>query len=297
MVWQHTLGAPISCNGVGLHTGRPIQMRLKPAPVGSGILFVRTDRPAGHNQIHLSVDQVIDTHRGTKIANAHACEIGTVEHLLAALMAYNIDNVQIEVDGPEIPAMDGGAAVFTERLADAKVLQQTKRRKYIQVLREISIESENSTARFLPADRFQIDVGISYDNPLIGQQSCQFDVNTADFVQQIARARTFVLRSEIETLMKSGIAKGGSLDNCLIVDTHQIENKGGLHFANEFARHKAMDALGDLALAGAPILGRYEARQGGHRINHLALRTLLSDTSAWKFDECPSVHAQEPCPT
>jgi UDP-3-O-[3-hydroxymyristoyl] N-acetylglucosamine deacetylase len=262
-------------------------MVLRPMPVDHGIQFLRSDLADSENEIVLGLDQVSAAHRGTRIANSHGCEIATVEHLLAALMAFGVDNIQIEVNGPEIPAMDGSAAVFADLLENVGLAEQETPRKYIRILREIEVSCGESKAKFIPHDRFEVEVSISYANAVIGDQSSRFDVNRKSFVQDIARARTFVLESEIKALVESGLSKGGSLDNCLVVHDDHIENPGSLRFPSEFARHKALDALGDLALAGSPILGRYMASKGGHRVNHLALSALISDSSAWVYETLP----------
>ncbi|VAV91401.1 UDP-3-O-[3-hydroxymyristoyl] N-acetylglucosamine deacetylase [hydrothermal vent metagenome] len=298
-VYQHTLAAPILCTGTGLHTGTWVRMVLHPLSAGSGIRFVRSDISDRDNSIALGITQVVDSRRGTKIANTAGVQINTVEHLLSALAAYGVDNVQIDVDGPEIPAMDGSATVFADLLGRVGLVRQAAPRKYIKVLQELNIKDGVSHACFTPHDRFEIDAGIEYDNPVIGEQTCKFDVNPAAFAGQIARARTFALRAEVDSLQASGKAAGGSLDNCLVVGEKSVENKGGLRFDDEFARHKALDALGDLCLAAAPLLCRYRVRRAGHWINHLAVKQLLADPTKWTITtlmpttEAASFHAAQ----
>lgn len=281
-VRQHTLAGEIGCAGVGLHFGQSIRLTLKPAPVNSGVCFVRTDISTEKNRIAAIVDNVCDTKRGTSIANSMGAVVSTIEHLMAALMAMGIDNALIEVDGAELPAMDGSAAVFVKMISQAGFVEQAAPKKYIRVLREIVVKDGASIGRLSAHDRFEVDVGISYQNPVIGTQSFCLDVNPNSFVEEIASARTFALRSEVEAVLRSGKGAGGNLDNCIVVGENQVENDGGLRLPNEFARHKAIDALGDLSLAGAFILGRYHVRRAGHRINNLVLQALMKNTTAWE---------------
>ncbi len=285
--WQQTLCAPVHCAGTGLHTGLPVQMTLCPAAVDHGICFVRTDLPDGQNQIKIGQAKIIETNRATRIANSTGAELGTVEHLLASFAGLGIDNVRIEIDGPEVPTMDGCASAFCELVTQVGLVGQSAPRTYIRVLQKVSVTDGSARASFTPNDHTPndhtlLDVGIDYDNPVIGRQSCQFEVNPQTFADEIAPARTFALRSEVAALQKASKALGGTLDNCLVVGPGNIENPGGLKFKNEFARHKALDALGDLTMAGAPILGLYHARCGGHRINALAVAALLAEPSAWE---------------
>lgn len=280
--WQHTLCTPVHCAGTGLHSGLAVQMTLRPLEANQGICFVRSDLPDEQNEIKISQAKIAGTHRATRIANGSGAELATVEHLLAAFAGLRLDNVQVEIDGPEVPTMDGCAAYFCELLHQAGLAEQSALRTYIRVLQKISVEDGPAQASFSPNTHALLDVGIDYDHPLIGRQSCQFEVNPQTFTDEIAPARTFALRSEVAALQASGKALGGTLDNCLVVGPEGIENLDGLKFENEFARHKALDALGDLAMAGAPILGLYHARHGGHRINAMAVAALMAEPSAWE---------------
>ncbi|MBL4597302.1 MAG: UDP-3-O-[3-hydroxymyristoyl] N-acetylglucosamine deacetylase [Robiginitomaculum sp.] len=281
-LYQQTLAGQATCTGIGLHTGAKVRLIMRPEPATSGILFVRSDVDGPNNQIRASAQNVVDTHRGTVIANQQGVQVSTIEHLLAALAAFAVDNVMIDLDGPEVPAMDGSAKVFAQMLAETGLVQQTAPREYIKILSTLSVTDGVAQASFSPSNRFEIDVQINYDNVIINNQNYHFDVNPSTFTSEIASARTFVLRSEIDALHRSGKALGGSLENCIVVGDTQIENHGELRFIDEFVRHKALDALGDLSLAGAPLLGCYQAKQVGHRMNHLALSALFADSSLWE---------------
>lgn len=279
---QRTIKRQVSCSGIGLHTGQQVNLLIKPAMADTGICFYRSDIQDRDNKILTLAKHVIDTNRGTSIGNAAGVQISTGEHLLAAMLALGIDNAEIVIDGSELPAMDGSAEVFTSLLLDAGINTQTSSRKYIRVLKEIEIKSGNSLARLSPHDRFEIDVGISYKNQVIGERSICFDVTQKYFVEELSKARTFVLRSEVDDLYRSGKAAGGSLDNCIVVGETTVENQGGLWRDDEFVRHKAIDVLGDMSLAGGFVLGRYYVRQASHKINIMALQALFSDESAWE---------------
>ncbi len=279
---QHTLSAPVSFAGIGLHTGTVVQMQLHPAPANSGVYFVRTDVPKNKQIIKADLSSVIATRRGTALGNDHGVQISTVEHLLSALLAHNIDNVRIEIDGAEIPAMDGCSKRFSDNLLTVGTLDQERPRKFIRVLKPVTVKSGQSHAQLSPCSRFEIDLGIEYQNPAIGKSSYCFDVTATGFAQEIAPARTFVLRSEIRDLQQSGKGAGGTLDNCIVVAEDKIENAGGLRFADEFVRHKVLDAIGDISLIGGFLLGKYRVRRAGHQINYLAVKALRNDPQAWE---------------
>jgi len=280
---QQTIAQQVSCSGIGLHTGKQVNLLIKPAMADSGICFYRSDIEDKNNKIPALVKYVIDTNRGTSIGNANGVHISTVEHLLAALLALGIDNVDIFVDAPELPAMDGSAEIFTSLLLAAGVNVQSSPRKFIRVLKEIEVKSGNSFARLTPHNHFTVDVGIDYENQVIGEKSICFDVSHEYFVQELAKARTFALRCEVDDLYRSGKGAGGSLDNCIVVGETMVENHGGLWRDDEFVRHKAIDVLGDMSLAGGAILGLYYVRHASHRINIMALQELFSDDDAWEM--------------
>lgn len=273
---QQTIARSVYCVGTGLHTGANVALSLHPAPPGHGLVFVRADLD-GDNQIYLSENAVADVLRQTRLANSSGAEIGTVEHLLSVLMALNIDNLRMEVAGPELPVLDGSAAEFLAMIQSAGLREQDMPARTLVVRREVQVQSGESQARFLPAKRLSVKVSIAYPDTLIGHQEIDMQITPESFASQIALARTFVLETEVDALRAAGQAKGGDLNNCVKVLSDGVENPEGLRFADEFVRHKALDVLGDLAVCGLRLQGRYEADRVGHHINHKALAALLSD--------------------
>ncbi|WP_428375644.1 UDP-3-O-acyl-N-acetylglucosamine deacetylase [Lichenicoccus sp.] len=283
-VRQHTLRNPISCVGVGLHTGRTIRLTLRPAPVDSGIVFHRVDlgirMPARH-------DMVIDTRLSTVIASREQPEarIATVEHVMAALAGCLIDNAIIEVDGPEIPVLDGSAAPFVFLLDCAGRQEQQGARSMIEVLRRIRVEDGAAFAELRPATQpcLSLSLSIAFPARAIGRQACSMTLTDRAFRNEVADCRTFTMLGEIEALRASGLARGGSLDNAVVVDDARVLNPAGLRRRDEFVRHKLLDAIGDLALAGQPIRGAFIGHRSGHGLNNRLLHALLSDSSAWRL--------------
>lgn len=292
MTFQTTLSGVMTFNGVGLHSGERVRMTVRPAPADMGVAFRRIDMPAGDdgeaNLIRLSADAVVDTRLGTTVANRHGARVQTVEHLLAALAGVGLDNAIVELEGPEIPAMDGSAAPFAKALARAGFDRLAAPRRVIRIVKPVEVELGGRRARFEPAARTEIDVAIDFPDPVVGRQRAVFALDgdrAGDrFMQDLAPARTFAFLSEVEALRASGLARGGSYDNCVVLDGGAVLNAEGLRYADEFARHKALDALGDLAVAGRQILGRYVAERPGHEINNLALRALMNDPDAWRLE-------------
>jgi len=280
---RQTLAAPVVCAGVGLHTGERVRLVFQPATAGTGVVFVRSDITGQDNRIEARADAVVGVRLGTTIANADGVSVATVEHLMAALAGIGVDDVLIDIDGPELPVMDGSSAPFVQLIHKVGLKSQAMPRRAIQVLKPVTVETEGRRASFLPALKPMIEVEISFEHQAVGRQSCIFDVTPDIFAEDIASARTFGFQKDFDTLLAAGLARGGSMDNAIVLDETGVVNPEGLRFDDEFVRHKALDALGDLYLAGAPIIGRYSANRPGHSINNEALRALLSDTSAWKW--------------
>lgn len=284
---SRTLRNAIDCRGVALHSGRETRLVLKPASAGTGIVFRRIDVgidiPARH-------DLVCDTRLCTKLCapDRPDVSIGTVEHIMAALAATAIDNVVIEVDGPEIPIFDGSAAPFMFLIDCAGVTDLVAAREMIEIIRPVSVTDNGATASFepLPPGRhwvgLDLSVSIDFAATAIGRQSFDLRLSEASFRAEVAEARTFVQAQEIEQLRAVGLARGGSLANALVVDGDHVLNPDGLRVGNEFVRHKVLDAVGDLSLAGAALIGRFTGHRSGHRTNNLLLRALLSDSSAFR---------------
>ncbi|MFN3835502.1 MAG: UDP-3-O-acyl-N-acetylglucosamine deacetylase [Glycocaulis sp.] len=278
-----TLAQAAVCAGIGLHTGARVRMVLKPASAGHGIMFERTDLQLADRCIPARYDLVRSTDLGTTLLNEDGASVATVEHLMAAFAGLGIDDVHVELDGPEIPAMDGSSLPFIELLRHAGLKSHPAPRRAIRVLKPVEVELGGRRAVFLPSLQPGIDVTIDFDNAVIGRQQYRFEVSPKGFCEDIASARTFGFRREYETLLKAGLARGGSMDNAIVLDDTGVANPEGLRFADEFVRHKVLDALGDLYLAGAPILGLYQATRPGHGINNVAVRALLADASAYRM--------------
>jgi UDP-3-O-[3-hydroxymyristoyl] N-acetylglucosamine deacetylase len=283
MIERNTLAQAAVCAGIGLHTGARVRMALKPASAGTGIVFERIDLGIDDRRIPARHDLVRSTELGTVLTNASGASVSTVEHLMAALAGLGVDDVMVELDGPEIPAMDGSSKPFVDLLERAGLKSCPAPRRFIKVLKRVEVEDAGRVAAFIPSVRPAIDVTIDFADAAIGRQQFRFDVSPETFTAEVAPARTFGFRRDYETLLKAGLARGGSMQNAIVLDEGGVANPEGLRFADEFVRHKALDALGDIHLAGAPILGLYRAERPGHRLNSLAVHALLADASAWKM--------------
>ena len=285
---SRTLRNAIDCRGVGLHSGLETRLILKPAPAGHDIVFRRVDLGIDIRAQH---DCVSDTRLCTRLAAPGRPEasIGTVEHIMAALSAAGFDNVLIEVDGSEIPIFDGSAAPFVFLIDCAGVIDLPVAREMIEIVRPVLVSDGNASASFepLPSGRswvgLDIAMSIDFTAAAIGQQSFELRVSEPSFRAEVASARTFVQAQEVEQLRTAGLALGGSLDNAVVIDGDDVLNPAGLRFGNECVRHKVLDAVGDLALAGAPIIGRFRGYRSGHRTNNLLLRALLADPGAFRY--------------
>ncbi len=281
---RRTVKASVCFQGVGLHSGRPVRLTLRPAAEG-GIRFRRTDRPAALAEVPARAEAVVDTRLCTKIANAHGTEIGTVEHLMAALAGAGLSDVVVELDGPEVPIMDGSSAPFLRGILAAGTVALAEPLRAIRVLAPVEVRSGDRLARLVPAERFAVAFAIDFEDAAIGRQSLELELAGAAFSRALADCRTFGRRAEVEMLRAAGLGLGGSLENAVVVDGGRVLNPGGLRRADEFVRHKMLDAVGDLALAGAPILGRYEGVKAGHEMTNRLLRALLATPEAWIWAE------------
>jgi UDP-3-O-[3-hydroxymyristoyl] N-acetylglucosamine deacetylase len=279
---QQTLKAPIGCVGVGLHQGHRASLTFRPAPVDHGIVFRRTDIGV---DIPARFDRVVDTRLATVIADDDA-RIGTIEHVMAALAGCGIDNAVVEVDGPEPPILDGSASPFVFLLDCAGVVAQEAPRATIAILRPVRVSDGDAFAELRPPGpgTAGLDMALSIDFPAvaIGRQALSLRLTPDTFRHELARARTFTLAQEIDQLRAAGLARGGSLENAVVVDQARVLNVTGLRMPDEFVRHKLLDAVGDLALAGAPLHGRFIAHRSGHTLNHRLLQALFADRSAWQ---------------
>ncbi len=278
---QHTLKKDIALKGVGLHSGAAVTMTLRPAVEDSGIVFVRTDITDGNNVIPARWDRVVDTRLCTVVANDAGAGVGTIEHLMAALRGCGVDNALIEIDGPEVPVMDGSAAPFVAAIDSAGLRAQTAPRRAIKVLKEITVEENGKSVRLIPGDLSRFSGAIDFQHPSIGRQERDVTLLNGNFRHDLADARTFGFADEVDLLRSKGLARGGSLENAIVLSGEGILNPDGLRHEDEFIRHKLLDAIGDLYLAGGPILGAYEGCKAGHALNNAVLHKLFSTEGAW----------------
>ena len=281
---QKTTNSKISCSGVGLHSGVDIFLTLCPAPCDSGIVFKRVDVDADKSEIKAHYKNVVATNLGTTIANEFGVKVSTIEHLMAAIWGCGIDNLIVEVNGPEVPIMDGSSEPFVFLIECAGINTQDKSRKVIEVIKNVKIEEQNGKmVEVSPSKEFAIDLHIDFDHKQVQQQTFDYTSTFASFKNDLCRARTFGFKHEIDQLHKMGLAKGGSLDNAILVDENGIVNKEGLRYNNEFVRHKTLDFIGDIYLAGYFIIGHFKASKPGHGINNKMLHALLADETAWRL--------------
>ncbi len=279
---QRTTVAPAIIAGVGVHTGDRVRLAVRPAAEGTGIVFVRTDITDRDNRIPVSGEAVVDARLNTMIENGAGVRLSTIEHLMAAFAALGISNAVVEVDGPELPILDGSALPFVQLLDRAGFRRQSAPVRYIEILEPIRVQDGDKSASLLPCDRYEMRFEIDFPTPVIGNQVVDFVVDEDTFRAEIMSARTFGFAHEVEALRRAGLARGGSLENAVVIDGDQILNPGGLRMEREFVRHKALDAIGDLYVLGAPLLGRYEGVKAGHAINNLLVRQLLANPQAWR---------------
>lgn len=286
---QRTLKSSISCTGVALHSGHKVSMTLSPAAIDTGIVFKRTDVAGAGAVIHATWDRVVDTRMCTTLGNEDAVMIGTVEHLMAALSGCGIDNAVVEVNGPEVPIMDGSAGPFVFLVECAGIAVQEAPRRVIRVLKPVTVGENGHTATLAPSGGFSLSFEIDFENGAVSRQALSVGLVNGTFKKELARARTFGFLHEVEQLWAAGLARGGSLDNAVVISGEKVLNEDGLRFDDEFVRHKVLDAVGDLYLAGAQIIGHFHGVRSGHATNNKLLRALFADPDAWCYD-IPGAH-------
>jgi len=291
---QTTLGREIELAGIGVHSGARVSMRLHPAEADTGYRFLVSKRGRIVAEIPGHVDHVKNLTLCTVLGDDSGVTIGTVEHLLAALRGLSIDNCYIEVDAREVPIMDGSAAAFVAAVDGVGIRELLQPRKFIKVLKPVRVQEDECWGELRPHSGFHVDVEIDFQSPVIGRQRYALEMNSGAFRNEIARARTFGFMRDVESLWKAGLALGASLDNTVALAEDRVLNPEGLRYPQEFVRHKMLDAVGDLALAGAPILGSYQSVRGGHRLNAYVLQKLLADTEAWTMVSAPRVRDSTP---
>ncbi|MDO3379202.1 UDP-3-O-acyl-N-acetylglucosamine deacetylase [Geoalkalibacter halelectricus] len=281
MIFQSTIATPVIVSGIGLHSGRRITMNLRPAEAGTGILFHRSE---GERQVTIEAvsANVIDTRLATVLGKG-GLSVSTVEHLLAALNALGIDNLHIDIDGPEVPVLDGSAAPFVDLLHSAGVRQLERSRKFLAIRKPITLIEGEKRVTLIPSRFFRVSFDIAFDHPSITQQHYSFKCTAQSFRKEIAAARTFGFLHEVEYLKANGLARGGSLDNAIVIGEDGILNPEGLRYADEFVRHKILDSIGDFSLLGYPLLGHLKAYKAGHDINHKMVEKILAHPDHWKL--------------
>jgi UDP-3-O-[3-hydroxymyristoyl] N-acetylglucosamine deacetylase len=280
---QRTLRRSISCTGIGLHSGNKVTLSLKPAPADFGIRFRRTD--LGGVEIPATVQHLAGINYATGLSR-NAATVETVEHLLSALVSLGVDNAVVELSQPEVPIMDGSAAPFVYLINEAGVKRLTPPRRYLKVVRPISLSRGDKRIAIYPSEHFKVTYSIAFDHPLLRHQSRTMRINEESFVEDIAPARTFGFLKEVEMLRQQGLALGGSLENAIVIgDTGVLNN--ALRFEDEFVRHKILDVIGDLALIGHPIIGHVVAHRGGHALHTAFAAQVLEEADAWRFVETP----------
>ncbi|WP_425045758.1 UDP-3-O-acyl-N-acetylglucosamine deacetylase [Primorskyibacter sp. S87] len=285
---QNTLKSSVVFKGVGLHSGAPANMTLRPAAAGHGIWFKRTDIELGNAMIPASYDLVERSPLCTRLVNGAGVSVSTVEHVMAALAGCGVHNALIEIDGPEVPILDGSSAPFVRGIMALGVRRQAAPVLAFKVLKPVTVEKDGARATLLPSERLEIEFHIDFVDEAIGKQSKTLDMRNGSFARELCDSRTFCRKSDVDMMRENGLALGGSLDNAVVVDGHIVLTPGGLRHEDEAVRHKMLDALGDLALAGGPLLGRYVGERAGHALTNTLLRELFATPGAVQPVLCDS---------
>ena len=277
---QRTVRDNVSCTGIGLHSGKKVRLTIKPAPPDSGIKFIRKDLST-HRTIEAYYKNVVNTNMCTSIG-INGTRISTIEHLMATFFGFGIDNARVEIDGPEVPIMDGSAAPFVFLLKRVGVREQNRPKRFIVIKRGIEISEGYRYVRISPSKELRISYTVDFQHPLITNQKYELTFSGRDFINEISRARTFGFLKDIQALRDAGLAKGGSLDNAIVMDDFRVLNEDGLRYKDEFVRHKILDFIGDLAIIGSPIIGHFEVYKSGHSLNQTMLKKLIDNNKYWK---------------
>lgn len=284
LVMQKTLKSSINCTGVALHSGEKVTMTLKPAPVDTGIVFKRVDIAGKGAEIPATWDRVVDTRMNTTIGNEDGVTVSTIEHLMAALAGCGINNAMVEINGPEVPVMDGSSAPFVFLVECAGIEEQDVPLKVIRIKKPVMLNEEEVQAKLEPDNKFSISFEIDFEGTAIARQSIGIGLVNGTFKKELSRARTFGFLHQVEQLRAAGLARGASLENAIVVNGNEIMNEDGLRYDDECVRHKVLDAVGDLSLAGHPIVGHFKGVRSGHAANNQLLRALFADDKAWELD-------------
>ncbi|MCX8996456.1 UDP-3-O-acyl-N-acetylglucosamine deacetylase [Rhizobiaceae bacterium BDR2-2] len=287
--FQTTIATPVTLSGIGVHSGAPVTLTFHPAEAGAGIVFHRAHPDGSITELKAVSSQVGATDLSTVLGFSPAYSVATIEHVMAVLYALGIDNIVVEVDSAEMPIMDGSSRMFIDAIEQVGIKSLGVKRRYIRVIKPVRIEQGASWAEFRPYDGTRFEVEIDFDSPAIGRQKWEGDLTASTFREELSRARTFGFMRDVERLWAAGYALGSSLENSVVIsDDNTVVNMEGLRYKDEFVRHKTLDAVGDLALAGAQFIGCYRSYRGGHKVNAIALKALLSDVSAYQVVEAPA---------
>lgn len=287
---QTTLRSSVTLTGVGVHSGAPVNLTLGPADINTGFVFVRTGLDGADREVQAVASAVTATEFATVLGDHNGPLVSTAEHVLAALRGMGVDNATVEVDGPEVPIMDGSAAPFVAAIETAGLVQQSAARRFIEVLKPVKIAYGESFGELRPyAAGFRAEIEINFSNPLIGRQAMNLDLTPETFRRDVCRARTFGCVKDVAALWSAGYALGASFENSVVFDDDRLLNTEGLRYKDECVRHKLLDVVGDLALAGLPLLGAYRSVRGGHKLNHAVLTALLADRHNWRIVEAEQV--------
>ena len=287
---QTTLRSQATVTGVGVHSGLPVNLTIGPASVDAGFIFVRSGLDGCDREVQATAESVIATEFATVLGDRHGPLVSTAEHVLAALRGMGVDNATIEIDGPEVPIMDGSAASFVAAIDQAGVVAQSAARRFIQVVKPVQVAIGDSYGELRPyAAGFRAEIEIDFTNPVIGRQKYALDLSPERFRREICRARTFGCMNDVARLWSAGFALGASFENSVVFDETRLLNTEGLRYSDEPARHKVLDVIGDLALAGLPLLGAFRSVRGGHKLNHAVLTALMADRNAYRVVEGETV--------
>ncbi|MDO4694076.1 MAG: UDP-3-O-acyl-N-acetylglucosamine deacetylase [Eikenella sp.] len=287
---QRTLAKPVSVTGVGLHSGERVALTLYPAEENSGIAFRRKDLSGKQGEvIALNPYLINDTRLSSTVVTDQGVRVGTIEHIMSALAAYGIDNVLIELNAPEIPIMDGSSLPFIYLLQNAGIVSQKAEKRFLRILKPVEVKESGKWVRFLPYDGFKLSLTIEFDHPVFNRSNPTFEIDFAgaSYIDEIARARTFGFMQEVEMMRAHGLGLGGNLNNAVVIDDDDVLNPEGLRYPDEFVRHKILDAIGDLYIVGAPIIGAFEGHKSGHAVNNALLRAVLADESSHEWVTFP----------
>jgi UDP-3-O-[3-hydroxymyristoyl] N-acetylglucosamine deacetylase len=277
---QRTVGQEVNCTGIGLHSGQKVSLTIKPAPPDYGIRFIRNDL-AARAMIRASFENVVETQLCTSVGY-NGFRVSTVEHLMAAFFGLGIDNARVELDGPEVPIMDGSAAPFVFLLRSAGISEQRTPKRFIVIRKSLEVREGGRSVSLHPSRELKISYTIDFSHPLLKNQQYELHFSGRDFIHEISRARTFGFLKDIQTLRENGLAVGGSLDNALVLDDFRVLNEDGLRYKDEFVRHKILDFIGDLAILGRPIIGHFVVHKSGHSLNQAVLKNLMVRKECWK---------------